>query len=171
VLAYLYSAILAWTQVPADCDVSPDTRACVSWVRAYHEPPETSRERFREIAGWLVYEAEVRKGPIQTALKIAAIGFEESLFARYVDSGACNRPPRRVLSCDSGAAWTPWQFHPDTLGDVFPHPLRGTDLLESRELQVRIAWDLIEKRPQAWTTLARAERRASRWMIAHPLPE
>jgi hypothetical protein len=62
-------------------------------------------------------------------------------------------------------------MHPDTLWDVYPYELTGPELIADRSLDIRIAWDLVEKRPQAWTTWPKAERRAAVWMVGHPLPE
>lgn len=176
---YLLTAMLAWTRVPADCNATPD--ACAAWSRTFAEDVDDARARFATIANEVADEAARRGGRAwrraRVALELVAIGFEETQFARLVDDGSCNAPEllpaadkRRVEAlggCDSGRAFGPWQIHPDLVTDV-QRGVTGGDLIADRTLAIRIAWDLHEVRPVAWTVWLRAARRAAAWMREHP---
>lgn len=178
---YLLAAMLAWTRVPTDCNATPD--ACAAWSRTFAEDVDDAHARFATIANEVADEAARRSGRAwhraRVALELVAIGFEETQFARLVDDGSCNAPSmlsegdrlriRALGGCDSGRAFGPWQIHPDLVTDV-QRGATGGDLIADRTLAIRIAWNLIERRPSAWTTWPRASRRSMMWMLNHPPP-
>lgn len=174
---------LAFAHIPNACDVQP--QKCTDWEHVYAETPAHAEVRLGEWADQLAYEAYVRDGSrvhrIRQAVRLGAIMQEESSLALLVDDGSCNERPLPVRvtqwhrfgdrACDGGAAWGPFQFHPDTLGDVYHDRtlLTGPDLIASKDLQTRIAWDLLERRPVAWTMWPRAARRAEVYMAGNPI--
>jgi hypothetical protein len=181
--SYLLAAALTWMHVPSGCDLEEPSLACVSWQAVFLEDPEMARVRLMEVAWQLAGEACRRPGSpperALRALRVLSLAREESYFALLVDDGTCNKPVlplalqrRRAHGwCDGGTSWGMWQMRPSTLGDVHPEPLTGPELISDRALDIRIAWDLVGRRPQAWTTWEKAERRAAIWMVEHPLPK
>ena len=180
---YLLAAMVAWTHLPSD----EDQARSVAWERAYHEPVAAAHSRYEEISEQLAAEAESRGGSDEqerAALDLIAIAFEETGFHRLVDDGTCNltsitgslkRAIEGIGGCDSGKSFTLWQLHlgtPDdraNVGALAGRRVTGADLLESRELAIKVAWNLRERRPSAWTAWPRAARRSVMWLRAHPL--
>jgi len=90
--------------------------AMVSWVpvtdHSYYEKPETTMERYTDIANTIVDVAmdpenkplfEGEDGRVKTALLIASVASSEGFFREDVDS--CK------IGGDNGKAWGLWQTH------------------------------------------------------------
>jgi len=173
-VVYLVAAMAAWANLPQDCETAKNAISCATWERYHGETIEASRERYQQVAEDIGAEAEQRPGDAKqnerVALRLLAIAYEESRFHVGVDDGTCNRSHVAARPCDGGRAWGMWQLHPEAMGGVYKGPLSGEDLVGSRPLEVRIAWDLVQRRPGAWTSWPMAARRAVEWEQRHPLP-
>lgn len=120
-------------------------------------------------------EAPVLKTRAKTAVLIAAVGFFESGFVKYVWDGRCNDAAWRVTKegrgamlsggdCDGGYAYSGFQIHPDE-GIVLDGPLwqragnfdwewrrgneaqiiKGRDLVANRQLAITVGLHMIRR--------------------------
>jgi hypothetical protein len=187
--AYLFTAILTWTGLPADC--STEQAACDTWERIHFEKADDARARFNMTAtqiakvasGFATNLADGVSGEYSPdvaayhALELTAIAFEESGFHKYVDDGTCNKDatlnrkdPRG--DCDSGKSFGDWQIQPGWMVDrIIGRPTTGWELVADRKLSVVAAWGIRDLRPSAWTVWPRARVRARDYARSHSIAD
>jgi hypothetical protein len=193
--AYLFTAILTWTGLPADC--STEQATCDTWSHVHFEKADDARTRFNATATQIAKVASAFATNLADgvsgeyspdvaayrALELLAIAEEESGFHKYVDDGTCNREAKANRKagnskrdprgdCDGGDSFGDWQIQPGWMVDrIIGRPTTGWELVADRKLSVVAAWGIRDLRPSAWTVWPRARVRARDYARSHSIAD
>ena len=142
-------------------------------------PSSTRAPGTSEIARQIEAERQRRHADPIEAVELLGIAEKETGLSWLVDDGTCNARflspgmrarVRAIGGCDGGHAFTMWQFHPATMRDVTVGTT-GPEFVQDRPLTIRVAWDLLEVRPRAWTTWWSAQDLTIAWVQGHEFPQ
>jgi hypothetical protein len=138
--------------------------ALTAWTVPQAKAAKDLDHQVVDLQPWAEAMSDVCQNP-RECLTLAATAYEETGMVRWAVDQKCNdgawrRSHGMDKTCDGGKAIGAWQIWDD----------KGAPSLlgASPEIQASVALEKMRRRPQQWTTWAKASARAEAWLRAHP---